>query len=125
MDTNKTQITSKDNAGSYKKDNWFLMSNTTTNYDIDTSSELSDLSSNDSTNLSDTILTISDDEGSPRSINQERRYLFTGSDKVPDPPNTPKKSFWSRNKSYLLIGVTGCLLYLGYLVKSRAIIDLL
>jgi hypothetical protein len=123
MSCKEIQFTSKEKPSDYTKErDWIKMGDS--DYDIDTSSELSDLSSDESIDSSDIILSISDEENSPRSTDQENLYLLTKPSKPLTPPKIPTKTFWQRNRVYLLIGCTSALLCIGYLVKSNKILSI-
>jgi hypothetical protein len=80
----------------------------------DTDSELSEMSND--TN-SDSILSISDEDEDSYQADQSR--LLTTPESSHGDKETHSKTFWIRNRPYLLAGITGALVYLGYLVKTN------
>ena len=100
-------------------DQWYTWSHPNTpivssESDTESDSELSDLSQEES---QDTILTVSDSESdsenSVTSVVSELHQLL--STKQPKPAN----NFWHKHRPYLWIGLTGAIVYLGYLVKTN------
>lgn len=88
--------------------------NVSSHRNYETDSELSEMSSD--TN-SDSILTISDEDDD--SYQADHARLLTTPKSSCGDKETQSKTFWTRHRPYLLAGITGALVYLGYLVKTN------